>query len=110
MEHIVQFAIGIDDNRIIEELERSAVKSIENDIKQTMIDRMFEKNWGSVHANPREDALSYWVKELVKNAILQHKDEIVEKAAKEVASSMKRSKAVKDAAERAVRDANASEV
>ena len=96
MEHIVQFGIGIDDDAIIRELERSAVKNIEKDIKQELINKLFDPPRYK-HADPQRDALSDWTKSIIETCINEHKTEIIDKAAKYLADSMRRTKAVKEA-------------
>lgn len=101
MEHIVQFAIGLDDDAIRRELEANAVKQIEKDLKQELIDRMFDADngWGrySKHANPQSDPLAAWVRNMVAETLIQYRDQIIERAAECLAESMKRSKAVREA-------------
>lgn len=104
MEHIMQFAVNIDDNRIIEELERSAVKNIEKDLKQNLIDKIFDPGWNR-HADSKRDSLSGWTAHIVEAVIEKHKDEIIDKAAQYLAESMRRKKVVQEAAERVAKSA-----
>ena len=102
MEHIVQFAIGIDDDAIRRELEANAVKQIEKDLKQELIDKMFDagNGWGrySKHADPQSDPLATWLRNMVAETLLMYKDQIIERAAEVLAESLKRTKAVREAA------------
>ena len=92
MEHIVQFAIGIDDEAIRKRIEASAEKQIIDSIKSDVTDQIFRKsNWKN------ETQLHNWVKDIVVEAILEHKDEIIKSAAMELCDYMKRTKAVKQA-------------
>lgn len=110
MEHIVQFAIGLDDDAIRKELEANAVKQIEKDLKQELIDRMFDTSdtWGrhrsNYHANPQTDPLSAWVRNMVSETLLTYKDRIIERAAEVLAESLKRTKAVREATANAVKE------
>lgn len=108
MEHIVQFAIGIDDDAIRKELEANAVKQIEKDLKQELIDRMFDagNGWGRFnnHANPQNDPLACWVRNLVSETLLTYKDQIVERAAEILAENMKRTKIVREAMQNVVKE------
>lgn len=92
MEHIVQFAIGIDDEAIKKRIEASAENQIINSIKSDVTDQIFRKsNWKN------ETQLHSWVKDIVVEAILEHKDDIIKSAAMELCEYMKRTKAVKQA-------------
>ena len=108
MEHIVQFAIGIDDDAIQKELEANAVKQIEKDLEQKLIDRMFDASngWGRYanHANPQTDPLAGWVRNLVSETLLTYKDQIVDRAAEILAESMKRTKIVREATQKVVKE------
>ena len=92
MEHIVQFAIGIDDEAIRKRIEQTAENQIIDSIKSDVTDQIFRKsNWKN------ETQLHSWVKDIVVEAILEHKDEIIKSAAMELCDYMKRTKAVKQA-------------
>ena len=95
MEHIVQFAIGIDDeaikNRITDTAEKQITESIQNDVEETIFDHGWRS--GEIDKNsPRN-----WVKDMVKNVIEANKDQIIEAAAAELAKNMAKTKAVKEA-------------
>lgn len=108
MEHIVQFAIGIDDDAIRKELEANAVKQIEKDLKQDLIDKLFDagNNWSRFnnHANPNNDPLAGWVRNMVSETLLTYKDQIIERAAEILAESMKRTKIVREATQKVVKE------
>lgn len=95
MEHIVQFAIGIDDeaikNRITDTAEKQITESIQVDVERII----FNGGWntGKVDKNsPKE-----WVKDMVKDVIDANKDQIIEAAVVELAKNMAKTKAVKEA-------------
>ena len=99
MEHIVQFAIGIDDEAIRKRIEASAENQIIDSIKSDVTDQIFRKsNWKN------ETQLHSWVKDIVVEAILEHKDDIIKSAAMELCEYMKRTKAVREAVAGAVED------
>ena len=99
MEHIVQFAIGIDDEAIRKRIEASAENQIIDSIKSDVTDQIFRKsNWKD------ETQLHSWVKDIVVEAILEHKDEIIKSAAMELCEYMKRTKAVREAVAGAVEE------
>ena len=99
MEHIVQFAIGIDDEAIRKRIEASAENQIIDSIKSDVTDQIFRKsNWKN------ETQLHSWVKDIVVDAILEHKDDIIKSAAMELCEYMKRTKAVREAVAGAVEE------
>lgn len=98
MEHIVQFAIGIDDNGIKERIEKSAEKQI--------IERLYNDIARSLTGNTRwteypisrelEGAFRRVAKEAVDNVVNQNKDEIIKETAKILADRIFRTKAAKE--------------
>lgn len=95
MEHIVQFAIGIDDEAIRNRVTESAEKQITESIKRDVEGTIFCKEWHSNNVdknNPKE-----WVKDMVKDVIEANKDQIIEAAVVELAKNMAKTKAVKEA-------------
>lgn len=99
MEHIVQFAIGIDDEAIKKRIEQTAEKQIVDSIKEDISDRIFrETTWA------KDSVLQNWVKDIVVEAVLEHKDDIIKSAAMELCEYMKRTKAVREAVAGAVED------
>lgn len=100
MEHIVQFAIGIDDEAIKKRIEQTAEMQIVDGIKEDISDKVFRKGrWD-------ETQLQNWVKDLVVDAVLEHKDDIIREAASMLCEYMKRTKAVKEAVAGAVEGRN----
>ena len=102
MEHIVQFAIGIDDEAIRNRINQSAEKQITESIKNDVEETIFNHGWrsGEIDKNsPKE-----WVKDLVKDVIEANKDQIIEAAVVELAKNMAKTKAVKEAIAKVVED------
>ena len=87
MEHIIQFGIGIDDERIKNSIEEAAVKEVVRDLKGAILNRGY---YGA------KDDLGEKTKEIVREVVEGYKDEIVERAAQIVADSIKRSKKYKE--------------
>ena len=92
MEHIVQFAIGIDDKAIQKRIEESAYDDI---VAKLVADaeRSLPKNggWDSNRVNWRrmmEEQLDLFAE--------KHKDEIINAAAEKLVESFKRTKAFKE--------------
>lgn len=91
MQHVVNIAFDFDDERVKKILEDTTVDKIQKDIREAVIDQLFEKRWGNKHANPETDPLREWVKNMVRETLFENRDYICQLAAKELAESMKRS-------------------
>ena len=97
MEHIVQFAIGIDDDAIISRIEEYATKTIASELKQGVADKMFKRyDYYSGHADPKRDPLSQQSLALISEFLNEHRDVIVQKAADALATKMMASRTVRD--------------
>ena len=94
MKHIVNIAFDFDDERVQKILEETAEVKILKDIRQSVMDNIFEKSgWGrDTHADPTKDPIKFWVKDMVKDVLMECKEDICKQAAIELADSMKRSK------------------
>lgn len=91
MEHIVQFAIGIDDNAIVKKIEESAEKQIVANIEQQVRDKLFEAHYYGRHAD-KDSPLSDYSKRLIEGFLEKNKEEILEKTAVYLAEKLARSK------------------
>lgn len=102
MEHIVQFAIGIDDEAIKKRIAESAEKQIVESIKEDVENIMFNYEYYIGKIN-KSDPKS-WVEDLVKEVIEANKDQIIKGATEELARNMAKTKAVKEAIAKVVED------
>ena len=93
MEHIVQFAIGIDDNAIVKKIEESAEKQIIKSIEKTIRNKLFEVPY--YRADTEDSHLSDYSRRLVESFLEKNKEELLEKAAVYLAEKLARSKAGK---------------
>lgn len=84
MEHILQFAVSIDDEAIEEKAYNKAVGIFLEDFKK----KIYTEGYYSDLTDTAQDA--------VKKAVDCYKDEIIDKAAKMLTDSIKRSKAWKE--------------
>ena len=93
MQHVVQIAFDFDDERVKKILEETTVDEIQKDIRQAIIDDLFEKSaWGrNSHADPEKDPLREWVKNMVRETLLENRDYICQLAAKELAEKFSKS-------------------
>ena len=87
MEHILQFAISIDDEAIKSRIEESALKQLSKDLSKETKNKIMD-TWGS---------LQWKIEELIKECVNQYKDEILESAVRSVSDSIKRSKKYREA-------------
>lgn len=109
-EHIVSFSVGIDDDAIIDSIQKNADRQIIASIKKDVLERVFKSGtYSYYHSNSvvREDlikgpvldrdaVLSDFSERIVKEAFVEFKDEIIDKAALYLAESYKRTKAWKE--------------
>ena len=95
MEHIVQFAIGIDDNAIADRIEKNVEKQIIQNIQQQIRNKLFQSQYYRGDADEKSP-LNDYSKGIVEGFLQKHKDEILEKAAIHLADKLARSKAGKD--------------
>lgn len=94
MEHIVQFAVNIDDERIQSIMEQSAAKQITEEIKQAA----HGLSWGTT-LNKEPENIKAIFKEEVANYVKENGDTIIKMVVEEVAKNMMKTKKVKDALE-----------
>jgi hypothetical protein len=100
MEHIVQFAIGIDDAAIAKKIEENAEKIVIQKIQQKVERSIFRSNYyGKV-----ENCLNQGAETVLINWLESHKDEIIKLASKALADKMIRTKAVKTAIDGVLKD------
>lgn len=95
MEHILQFGISIDDDAIKRNIESSATRKLADELIKDSKALFFNK-WG--------DGFSESGREIIMKFLNDNKDEIIERASKDVASSMKRSKKYREALASIVED------
>lgn len=95
MEHIVQFAIGIDDEAIVKRVEENAEKVIINELQAQIKKTIFDKDY---FGRPTE-TLSTWAESHLDGFLEKHKTEIIECAGKYLAERLARTKAAKEVLE-----------
>ena len=96
MEHIVQFAIGIDDEAIVKRVTENAERVITNELKQQVANRLFQRSYYSKNADPERDPLSNFTMNLVDDFFEINRDAIIEKAAERLADRLARTKKAKE--------------
>ena len=96
MEHIVQFAISIDDNAIVKKVTENAEREIINDLKQKVANRIFQHNYYNKNVDPDRDPLTGFAKTIITSVIEDNKDAIIEKAAEHLAKCLSKTKKGKE--------------
>ena len=99
MEHIIQFGITIDDDAIKRNIEESATKTVVTELKNAVIAQIFDTNTWS-------RSLSATAQKIIKDAFLEHQDEIIKEATAQLVDSMRRSKKYKEALANALEEVN----
>lgn len=96
MEHVIQFAVGIDDDRIVNLVEANASKQIIGELKQQVANRIFSANYYDKNADPSRDKLSEASVKIVSDFLKDNKDNIVERASEILADKMFKSKTIRE--------------
>lgn len=88
MEHILQFAIGIDEDRIQEEIKRSAVNKISNELVDAAKKELGQDYYGRFSG---ECKLYKMAEAAIKNVVKARENYIIESITKNVAEGLVRS-------------------
>lgn len=98
MEHILQFAINIDDETIKQRVEQSATDKMAAEVTKSVKNAIFTNQyWGG-------SGFTTAVEKIIREVLTDYKDVIIDQAVKMVADSIKRSKAYKTAVADMVED------
>ena len=93
MEHIIQFAISMEDEAIKAQVAKNAEKAIIENIQKDVEAKVFEiDRWCG---SQRKIKLSEWTERVVEAFLEKHKDKIIDLAARLLADKLARSKAGK---------------
>lgn len=95
MEHIVQFAIGIDDDAIIKNVMANAEKNITKELSDKIMPMVFRvgTNWDG---RKTINGVLPWVEEQFDKFLEEYKEDIINAAADKLADKLSRSKIVKE--------------
>ena len=105
-EHILNFSIALDDDGIRKGIQEKAENIIIDNMKEDLLNNLFKSKY--YHGNvikktdgkitlSKEAELSEISKIIIKETFIEFKDEIVDRTAKLLCESLRRSKAVKEA-------------
>lgn len=102
MEHIVQFAISVDDERIKEICEETAARKVIADIEKFS----YGVDWsGTVKRTKTPENLREMFEDEISKFIKEHADHIIDLASTKLATNMLRSKKVQEAINTAIQEA-----
>lgn len=93
MEHIVQFAIGIDDKAIQNRIEEYAYKDVLDKLAKETMDSVF----AHMNAYSRESMCKTMMGDALQSFLEERKDEIIDKAANMLADRFQRTKKYREA-------------
>lgn len=97
MQHVVTVAFDFDDKSIQKIIENGAEKKIVEEIKDMMLQKIYRSHrWGSKKIEPDYDPFSEWTESIIRDLFNENKEEIMDRAAKLVADSVKKSKYYKE--------------
>ena len=96
MEHIVQFAIGIDDEAVRKRIEESAYNDILNDFKEEFYNSLPMETHG--YYSKKTDQIDYTrlIHPVLQEFVDNNADAIIDKAAEKLCDSFRRTKAFKE--------------
>lgn len=92
MEHVIQIAVGVDDERIAKICEEAAAKQVIEDIRMAAHGK---KYYGGINDEPEN--LKELFKEEIEKCVEENKDKIIQLAVAEVSRGILRTKALKEA-------------
>lgn len=93
MEHIVQFAISIDDKTIQNRIEECAYADVLNKLTKNAVDSVFSYT----NAYSRENMWKTMMEDALQSFLEERKDEIIDKAAHMLADRFQRTKKYREA-------------
>lgn len=100
MQHIVEFAISLDDETIKKNIAENAEKEIIREIKQDIMNKVFSPSYYGANATANSP-LSEMSMDIVRGFFADNKEAILDKAAEKLADKLARTKAGKAALQRA---------
>ena len=92
MEHIIQFAINVEDDRIVKSIEQNVEAQVIKTITDKVEDAVYEKHWGKIY---NHNPLNEMIYKRIDKILEDNKDFILDQASKILADKLARSKAGK---------------
>lgn len=103
MEHILQFAINIDDEAIKKTISEKAEKQIIENITISVQNKIQDAIYNSGYYH-RDDKLKGWVKDEFNKFLDANKDEIISIATEKLADRLSRTKRVREAVDEVLKN------
>lgn len=97
MQHVVTVAFDFDDRAVQKIVESGAEKKVVEEIKQQMLQRIYRtRGYSNQKIDPCYDPFSEWTESVIRDIFNENREEIMNRAAKLVADSVKKSKYYKE--------------
>lgn len=97
MQHVVTVAFDFDDAAVQRIVESGAEKKIIDEIKQQLLRKIYRsRGYSNQKIDPSYDPFSEWTESVIRDLFNENKEEIMNRAAKLVADSVKKSKYYKE--------------
>ena len=105
--HIITLSLDLDTDRVEEIVRNQAAKQIIDDMRKKIESTLFDhRGWGSDMVDPqRRTGYSYYVEEAFEKFLEDNKEEIIDRAAKQLSDSTKKSKKFREKLAQIVEDA-----
>lgn len=105
--HIITLSLDLDTNRVEEIVRNQAAKQIIDDMRKKIESTLFDhRGYGSDMVDPqRRTGYSYYVEDAFEKFLEDNKEEIIDRAAKQLSESTKKSKKFKEKFAQIVEDA-----
>lgn len=99
MEHVVQFAISMDDEAIKQSVAKNAENVIIKDLKESVEEVVFDirRTWSKER---QREGLTRWAEKHFEEFLVENKSEIIEEAANMLADRLSRTKMAREALSR----------
>lgn len=95
MEHVVQFGICIDDERIRAAIEKSAEEKVMKELIRQVMNHVFDAGYYGSDAKP-SDPMKEWCIKHFDDFLEQNREVILDRAAERLADRLSRTKAAKE--------------
>lgn len=96
MEHIVQFAIGIDDDAIVKRVSANAEKEIIKQLKTEVADKVFGPRYSYGNTTDPNKIFTPFVRDIIGEFLEKNRDVILDNASKMLVERLARSKKGKE--------------
>lgn len=92
MEHIIQFAVSVEDDKIVKRIEENAEKTIIERLQKEVSSILFSRGYYGMPSNNSSEFVKAYLEEFLKD----HKDEIIKSAGEYLSERLMKTKAAKE--------------